>query len=534
MTMLEKLENFFNDAKIDIYSYNPKRVKKFKTTEGDFDLARFSKRILSSQLYRHSEILEMASTNGRELESLLVEYCDKIGVIPKKRETPQDSASLLEGLVLYKDVSFSLDKEPKFFLGTPEGIVSDIPAHHYIALHRGENFDPGREAIPAVMEYSPREDLGIYTKETARGTRVRHINSYIPPKWMSYEGDLPDKLPTLFEKLINHIFPEKSERKFFFHWVYRSLVDRADTYLVLQGPPAVGKNRLKLHLRALHGDYNSVDGKRSTLTSQFNGQLLESTLVWFDELHYDMKDENTMKEIPNGSISIERKFENSTRSTQIHCSLVISNNKERDNYIAFDARKFSPVRLTDTRLDLVMTPEEIFQMSEKVESYNSPNYDLAYIAQIGRWILKHGEDTTRKNCEYRGPKFWELAHSSMTSWQKWFIEKIFSRRKVKNKLSEIIESKKFLYSEFHELLMTGGDKKRGPKPNIPDLYTVRNFFEAFKDLDGEKIFKISSYELDGTSIGDFYIKILKTPRMAEQQTDEGEEVQEEPSGEDLL
>src|SRR5690606_21243232 len=110
-------------------------------------------------------------------------------------------------------------------------------------------------------------------------------------------------------------------------WLYHSMFKRSFVYLILCGAPGTGKNRLKLVLRALHGHINTIDGKRSTLIERFNSQLADSTLAWFDELHYNMEMENTMKELQNDSISIERKGIDATRSTSIHASLIISNNK---------------------------------------------------------------------------------------------------------------------------------------------------------------------------------------------------------------
>ena len=132
--------------------------------------------------------------------------------------------------------------------------------------------------------------------------------------------------------------------------MYAALFNRAYTFLILCGAGGIGKNRLKLVNKALHGHHNAIDGKKSTFTERFNSQLYDCTEAWFDELTYTMDMENVMKEIQNDTISIERKGIDATRSTKIYASSVISNNKPRDNYIAFDARKFVPLQLTNNRL----------------------------------------------------------------------------------------------------------------------------------------------------------------------------------------
>src|SRR5690606_14664466 len=139
----------------------------------------------------------------------------------------------------------------------------------------------------------------------------------------------------------------------------------------------------------------------------------ESTLAWVDELRYDDEMENTMKELQNDSISIERKGIDTTRATKIHASIVISNNKPRANYIAFDARKFVALKIAGHRLEESMSLEEIDLLTRKVEDEKSEHFDSKFLAQIAKWIKRRGASKKWRNLEYKGPMFWTLAHTSM-------------------------------------------------------------------------------------------------------------------------
>lgn len=525
---IKDLDAFLEAAGIQLTEYMPEKPRPFRLSPGGtMNLSQVIKRFLDAKIYDYPEIMKALSHETAFLK-LLMAYAKEKGIESEERSpsrgTPEQQAKVAD-LVLYKDISFTMDKEPKYFTGTKDGRRSSMPAHHYVSVLGIK--DPEIQATPVILEYSPRSPLGINMKKTDTREILPHMNSYIPPEWMQHEGDLPDELPPLFKKLVDHVFPTEEGREFFFHWVYTSLVSRAETYLILQGKGAVGKNRIKIHLRALHGHLNSSDGKKSTLTGNFNNQLGENTLLYFDEIKFTEAEENVMKEVPNGTLSIEKKFENSTQSTRIYCSLVLANNKERDNFIAFDARKFCPVELNTISLLDSMTSEEVAEMSSKVEFHDHKDFDIAYIAQIGRWILKHGQSDKWVGCEYRGPRFWALANASMSQWQKKLLQFIFHPPEL---AVEFISKKKFKYSEVlesYKILVTRKD--RVPTSMVVDFSNAQHFFDIYRDLRGDQIFKTRRIPKD--PMGDFNITILKDPYMGEDR--EPEEIQTDRP-EDLL
>lgn len=499
-------DTLLGDMALKIVGHIPGKAKCIKLTDATITDVNLANRIQKSKKFI-PRIVHDAIGKG-DLEKLVKEYCQFKGLTPQESETKIEHREMLKEYVLAKDVNFTLDKEPNFFLINDRDMISMIPAHHYISLMEIEN--PDRVAAPYIREYGPRSPHGVYQKQVISGESLDHVNSYIPPAWLSYEGDLPDELPPEIDLLFKQI-KNPLDRKFFLHWVYQSLTSRAQVYLILQGDPAVGKNRIKAVIKALHGSHNTVDGKKNTLTGNFNSQLANNTYVHFDEMKYTYDEENIMKEIPNGSIAIEEKFKDTTRSTRIYCSMIISNNKPRDNYISFDARKFAPLTLSSKRLESVIPKTKIAEFSDKIDFEDAPTYDLAYIAQIGRWILKHGNSEKEfPQGEYRGPKFWELAHSSMFTWQKALIKvltQIEQHSKVPIVHRKALMEGTFLYSTAQSVATKSKNLKIRDSDFPGDYTSAFYFLSIFRGLDGNKIFDVSP--TDDHIYGDFHIKLIE-------------------------
>jgi hypothetical protein len=455
---------------------------------------------LKTDLFR-LESLSSFVYDSEKMAELLEEYA-------KKKHKFTGAPVSIEVPEHYSELTLNLDqshigRDLRFFMTTKEEVISEVAGNVYLRVMGMKDDAALSVARKVVPQYLPRSKPGVTKVRNIGKEEVDVFNSYIPPEWMSYDKPLPDRLPKLFERLVNHLFPLKIEREYFYAWLYASLFNRAFVYLILCGPGGTGKNRLKLVLRALHGHQNTVDGKRSTLIERFNSQLADSTLAWFDELTYDQEMENFMKEVQNDSISIERKGVDATRSTKIYASLAISNNKPRDNYIAFDARKFVPLQIGRARLDTVMTPEEIEELTGKVETWNSPTYDIAFLAQIGRWIKKHGRSNRWSHLEYKGPMFYKLAHTSMSRWQKKAASIIIEGVGLNN--SRIVEDREkgFLWSTVAEQ----SQKKNGDRSlQFPDFTTVKHFFEIFVDGKGRPTFKTTN--VPGNIMGDFYVRLI--------------------------
>lgn len=498
-------------SRINITAYDPSKARPVITALGAMDIKKFSK-IFSERLgedIADFPEISRAIHNPSKMESLLEQYAldnnlveedddDKI-VIPKE----------LEKYTLNINIAAKRG-EDEFFLTTEGEFMSEVSGRYYINKCAIPPVISYKMARPVLPEYRPRSKPGVFDEMNGQTKETRKIfNTYLPPEWALWRKEnwkeweaLPEKPPKLILKLLKHVIPNAEERRYFYAWLYASMFTRSYVYLVLCGAPGAGKNRLKLVLRALHGIENTVDGKKSTLTERFNSQLSHGTVAWFDELKYDTDMENNMKEIQNDYISIERKGVDATRSSTIYASMVISNNKPRDNYIAFDARKFAPLVIGNSNLLTSMAESEIDELTKKVE-VGKEDFDVRYVAQIAKWIIRVGRRNLKSwpTLEYKGPYFWTLAHTSMTRWQKKSISALLDKRSgVPIGWDE--EEKAHLWSKVEEKI--GKRNNNDSSVSFPDYSSVKAFFDIFRDSKGEKAF--DTKVVPGANIlGDFWI-----------------------------
>lgn len=501
---MSQFSDALEEAEIKIIKYDSSKSRPIVTNSlGILSVEKFNeafKKELGKEAIKYPDVFA-ALHDDEAMQNLVEAHAKEIKVYkgkPGQSSVPEE----FKGLTLNMDLSSGRDT--KFFLTAENEVVSPMSGYSYIKMLGMKEIDAIHMARKVIPEYLPRKKPGVSSKKLQDGNEFEIFNTYVPPAWKNYEGmdALPDQLPLLFKKLVYHLFPMQIEREYFFSWLYYSMFKRAYVYLVLCGSPGTGKNRLKIVLRALHGHANTVDGKRSTLVERFNSQLADATLGWFDELHYDQDMENNMKELQNDSISIERKGIDATRSTNIHASLIISNNKPRDNYIALDARKFAPLVIRQDRLEKSMTALEIDTLSRKVENRDAPTFDIKFLAQIAKWVKKNGKSNKWPNLEYRGPMFYKLAHTSMSRAQKKSVALILELNpSMSNKIT--FDSKKgFLWSTVEEYSMRKNGDKSLKFP--PDYSTTKHFFDVFLDGKGRKAFKTE--DVEGSIMGDFWVK----------------------------
>lgn len=490
-------------ANLKLDSFKCGKPRPFATSEGTKGTDSFCQLLLKKLGARTLDFPDVtkALDNVQSAEKLFKAYADNKEILIGDHgvnTVPPD----LQDLTLNLDMSST--REGRFFLTRPDETISRVSGESYLSIcqiHPTLAYKKARKVIP---EYHPRKASGVF-EVINNGETECIYNTHTPAKWQKYQNskNIPDSLPPLFEKLVNHLFPIPAEREYFYCWLYYSLFNRAFVYLVLCGKPGTGKNRLKLVLRALHGHSNTADGKRSTLTERFNSQLSNATLVWFDELRYTEKMENTLKEIQNDTISVERKGVDTTLSTKIHASLVISNNKPSDNFITFDARKFAPLKVNSKGLKSSMTSKEIDELTMKVEDESSDSFDPMFLAQIAKWIKKHGLSKKWPHLEYKGPMFWRLAHSSMTPWQKILISTLLNPETYSTRFGDMWDGKRLCWSKLQKKLTRG--QEGGSR--LQDSSTVKDFLSIFRDEKGKILFSTSP--IPGREIlGDFYITPL--------------------------
>lgn len=478
-------------------------------------LATFANDVIKkAQQNRTYQPIALLAARDSDFYEFLKAYSEEKGILRTQATAAGLSKQDLErlrGMVLCKNVDENTSlTDIEYFLLNSQGYVSSIPAHHFIAANNIT--EPQLAAKPLIPRYRPDRGPGIFENTEASGDVRVFVNSYVPPVWKTYDGDLPDELPSEIKTLFDQVIGDM-DRLYFFHFLNRMIESRNTSYLILQGTPGLGKTVMKLVFRALVGDQNYSDGKKSTLTGSFNSALQNRTLAVFDEFKYTLEEENILKEIQNGTISIEKKFRDSTSSTRIFVSMILMNNLPRDNYLSFDGRKFAPVTLSEDRLETKIPSSVIKAMTEKVDE-GKEGYDVAYVAQIGRYIVKHGyRPDLFPQGEYRGPKFWALCHSSMSAWQRATVIALEKPRSFfGNQIGVMIEDalqNGTLTMERLQNEITKKQKDRA-KINFPgDFSSAKGFLDLFRDTQGKKVYQTR----DGNDpiLGNFFISKYVDP-----------------------
>lgn len=434
--------------------------------------------------------------NASKFGDVLEEYAreNKIIVGPKERAIPEEYSKCV--------LNVDMGSDPIKFFVTKDEVMSKMSGAFYLTLMGMKHEEAIQIARPTHLVYDPRGEKGI-GEAKGRAEKLTVFNTYVPPLWVGHPkfNSGNPVIPKLIAKMIRHVLPRAEERTYFYAWMYMSVFKRAPTYLVLNGDPGIGKNRLKLLMRALHGHDNTPDGKKSMLTERFNSQVERTTLLWFDELRYDERMENILKEMQNETMSIEKKGIDATRSTKIFASMVVSNNYPRDNYIQFDARKFAPLDLNTKRLETSMTSEEIDLLTKKLEFEDSETFDVDMLAEFAKWLKRYGPTYVQKykNMEYKGPRFWFLAHTSMSKWQMAIVQHFYVDKR--QFAPDIMRKDGFLWSSIETLIK----RKMGRGYPWPHIESIRRFMEIYHGLDGKKGFQITPI---GGLDSDFYVKPL--------------------------
>ncbi len=507
-------------TKIDFGKKRPVWIRGRPTALSVEALADTIREKLGKALRLHPDVFDAISDGDAALTALIEKHGEATGLT-------RPAALEFQDLCLNLDMSSS-GRDLKFFLSNDQGYVSPVSGAVYIARNNLKVPEAVAMARPVFPEYHPRAERGVFSRKFDSGESHDIFNTYVPPTWKEHPDYVKrsGSIPPLFKRLLQHLLPDKKERGFLYGWMYCSLFSRAPTFLVLCGKGGVGKNRLKLLMRALHGHLNTTDGKESTLTEKFNNQLENSTLIWFDELiHGKGKVESKLKEMQNETLSIERKGMDTTRSTRIFASIVITNNNYRDNHRDFEARKFVPLQVTDIKLSKVWTSDEIEQFNHMVEFPDHPDFDPSALAQFAKWLQKNGplHAAQFENMEYKGPMFYKLANTSMSRWQAVAVETLSGLERVSNRRLIFADKLGFRWSSVERHLR--GNKENRLGQFEPNYSLVKGFFDSFRDLNGRKAFVTTIVPDSHTQ--DFYVDpILKVEPVKEIESEEGQDGKE--------
>lgn len=276
--------------------------------------------------------------------------------------------------------------------------------------------------VNALMRYDPYNLDTCYLKPYENLGNVLVVNTYNPPGWRKQylEADEAKECPPLIDKLLKHLFPDPDGREYVISWMHNALVDRNETYLVLNSAKGVGKGVFSLVLKALVGIENYTEASRGFLDSQFNSLLANRRMVILDEISVDTPEKvNKLKSYINRYQNLEGKFENATDIVELFTNFVISNNSTADMHLESDDRRFSVPDTTEIELTKSMTKAEIKELNERIEE------DLEFQRQFGFWIYHHGKNKKYDaNYIWKGKKYDRLVYSSLSEWAKFLVDKL--------------------------------------------------------------------------------------------------------------
>jgi len=268
----------------------------------------------------------------------------------------------------------------------------------------------------AKFIYDPY-DISTLVPMSFDGGELLKINLYLPPKWREKENNYNEEIPESIETILRHLFVGNSY-EYVLDWLYHTLINRNETYLVLNGAKGVGKGIFSSITKMLVGQENYIEAPDSLLDTQFNSALDKKRVIVFDEFVVKKGDHTKLKRYINKYQNIEKKGKDADKSTEIFNSYIISNNDESDMYLESDDRRFSVVDLTETNLTKLMTEEEISELVKEIED----NEDLA--REFGYFIYNRGEVKYSRFHAYKGEKYDRLVMSSLKTWQKLIVEKL--------------------------------------------------------------------------------------------------------------
>lgn len=368
------------------------------------------------------------------------------------------------------------------------------------------------------------KEFDVSTIDYTKKIVPKVFNCYQPSDWEKIAGleEVVGKIPEEVTTLVNHLLPIELERDYFYAWVYKSLFERAPTFLILHGMGGTGKTTLKNILFGLHGPHNCTTPGKSILDKEFNSILFKTTLVALDELEYTEKNESKMKEWINDRISIEGKGVDATRQTKLAASYMIINNKKKDNYISPEARKFAPLKIVDKRLEDVLSKQEVEKILKLSDYEKHTEVEHLKLAQFASWLKHFGPDLVKKfpNMEYKGPMFYELVVSSLYVWQRILTLAFIDKTDWAKKIFEIIYYRDlggYYWPDFSPVFFKAYRKQFNVVS--PNPFTAQEFVRAMIDPEGNRMFHVTK-EFEGEKdFGQFYFRLKNDNRSMQQIAD---------------
>ena len=326
-----------------------------------------------------------------------------------------------------------------------------------------------QRACLARRVFDPYRGLQKEWFEVSEGTRIKHLNSYLPPSWYDRDFTRPEldrmteQYPPFFVFFLNKLFPLQDHRDLILDWIALAVFARPISYLCLRGLRGNGKSIFKLLIYHLVGNF--YESLRDVLT-EFNADIREKRIVGIDDKKaISTRDGYYMrKALLNPTMAFNEKKVQTFDSEQQHASIMILSNNSDKFYMEFDERRILSPLLSDVKME-TWASEEHYAWLRAFEKDTISGDHLTFIRTIGYSLLvRLYHRRPSPNIQLKAGYFWSDVVQSLPSFQRYTLHTMLLRSPEDNTLD---------YEELkanYKLEDSGG--------NIPHWATFSNWLRS--------------------------------------------------------
>lgn len=404
----------------EIFDYNKLSIIEPEFAKNIIDKSEENKRQIKSRFWRtlESTVWQAKQDSMEQLSKSLVKDLD---IVDKRFD--------FEEFVMFRDISKGKYEDTTIVYDTKEQCITNINPDIYM-----DSLEPSLRSsfkpLDAVFEYDPF-NIEPISPILFNRQEVNRVNTYKAPKWRKEKPLNTGKIPKIFGKFYQHLFPNLEARRYTISWQKKMILGRAEVYLCLNGAKGTGKNLFVDISKMLVGSENFGKASLSLLRNQFNAILEDKRLLFYDELKVGKTEHTRLKEIINIEQNIEKKGKDANNVTETHSNHIIANNDISDNYLEHDDRRFSYPPITSIPLKKAWSQEDI---DELIDAINSPNL----IQELGEFILAYTHDVyDRPFAIFKDNHFHNVVYSSLYGWKQMLVDKLVEESFEKEAISSI-------------------------------------------------------------------------------------------------
>lgn len=432
--MEQLVQYFIEDKAIESFNIKTKRV----TYDGGRKaiLANFIEKEVITSIEELEQdwflpFFKSIKANSKEFMREFKEAFEEIYLKKEKEVSDKEANEKLKNNPFYREdfeIIKAMNKEDTYYV-YDKGLdrTTEIDPSSY--MDEMERYGIELDYKPCFVHYNPLDSKRFYEVKDELGRVFPHFNSYSAPKWLKRPRVDNPKPPKEFLDYIGILFPGKESKLAAIGWLRNAIINRCETFLVMNGPKGVGKGIFGDELvRVLVGNANWNKAGSGFLTKEFNSALENGRILHIDEFGADNRKVSAkLKNYINKRVNIERKGKDDY-TIEHYTSFIISSNDLADIQIHNDDRRFSVVEVN-------REPEALKHRwgSEKIHDFiKMLDSDEEAVYQIGNWVLKEGDIAPYNDINYihKGEHFWKLVKSTLTQWQRMLIEALHEHQKL--------------------------------------------------------------------------------------------------------